>query len=177
MACHKPCIFMLGRKEGWKFILGQELFTVQNQSWLNLAHSKLNNSKKRNGSKSKNENAGETTQCNSLSTVSQMQVRQGDQPWYPEDTIELRWTQLYGLPVSPCRLKALWNRVWLTHNGTLAGTTRKANPINRPEINSSNKTYRLKSKPHQQTRKVRKFKPREGVLGLAPAIRKGGFLA
>ena len=80
--------FHAWEKEAWKFILGQELFTVQNQSWLNLAHSKLNNSKKRNGSKSKNENAGETTQCNSLSTVSQMQVRQGDQPWYPEDTIE-----------------------------------------------------------------------------------------
>ena len=164
MACHKPCNFKLGKKAAWKFILGQEWFKAQNQSWINLAHSGLNNSKKRNGSKSKNENAGET-KLNSFTNA-------GTSGWSAliswRHHRELRWTPLYGLPVSLCRLKALWNRVWLTHNRTLAGTTRKANPINRPEVNSSNKTYRLK---------IQRIQTSGGVLGLAPAIRKGGFLA
>ena len=43
VACHKPCNFKLGKKAAWKFILGQERFKAQNQSWMNLAHSGLNN--------------------------------------------------------------------------------------------------------------------------------------
>ena len=31
-----------------------------------------------------------------------VQVRPGDQPGYPKDTIELRWAQLYGPSVPPC---------------------------------------------------------------------------
>ena len=57
-----------------------------------------------------------------------MQVRQGDQPWYPEDTIESfvghssmgflcppAWTSW---KLSRQKFTSLWNRVWLTHTHT-----------------------------------------------------------
>ena len=47
IACHKLCDFRLGKKAAWKFILGQEWFKAQNQSWMNLAHSGLNNLKQK----------------------------------------------------------------------------------------------------------------------------------
>ena len=64
-----------------------------------------------------------------------MQVRQGDQPWYPEDTIESfvghssmgflcppAWWSWKSWKRSSLNLTSLWNRVWLTHYGTMAGT-------------------------------------------------------
>ena len=72
------------------------VITVQNQR-LNLVHSKLKQFENETDINWKNgwwlrgwfgSNAGKQKKCNSLSTVSQVQVRQGDQPWYPEDTIE-----------------------------------------------------------------------------------------
>ena len=57
-----------------------------------------------------------------------MQVRQGDQPWYPEDTIESfvghssmgflcppAWWSWKSWIRSSLNLTSLWNRVWLTH--------------------------------------------------------------
>jgi len=43
-------------------------------------------------------------QKNDIETVAKlMQVRPGDQPGYPKDTIEsFRWAQLYGPSVPPC---------------------------------------------------------------------------
>ena len=70
-----------------------------------------------------------------------MQVRQGDQPWYPEDTIESfvghssmgflcppAWTSW---TLSRQRFTSLWNRVWLTHTHTDTHTHRKKQYISK----------------------------------------------
>ena len=73
-------------------------------------------------------NAGKNWNATACQQFLLMQVRQGDQPWYSEDTIESfvghssmgflcppagknKWH-------SPERFTSLWNRVWLTHTHT-----------------------------------------------------------